>query len=172
MLAFASLGLPTALIVLVVIALLGVAIVAILKAKLGALGNAPDEARLPYTRAALLTAAELSFFRVLETATDGRFHVSIKVRMGDVLTTERGLSRSDRATAWNRIKAKHLDFVLCDPHTMDVVAAIELDDRSHEREDREDRDDFVDRACEAAGLRLIRVPARAGYSVNELRGLL
>ena len=47
--------------------------------------------------------------------------------------------------------AKHLDFVICNKDLAPVVA-IELDDASHDAEDREERDDFVDAVLRAGEL--------------------
>ena len=58
---------------------------------------------------------------------------------------------------FNRIKAKHTDFILCDPEDLDVLAGVELDDPSHERPERIERDEFVDGVYQAAGIPLIHV---------------
>ncbi|MBR3404955.1 MAG: DUF2726 domain-containing protein, partial [Firmicutes bacterium] len=58
---------------------------------------------------------------------------------------------------FNRIKAKHTDFILVEPETLEVLAVVELDDPSHEREDRIERDEFVDHVYEAAGIPLLHI---------------
>lgn len=127
---------------------------------------------LPYERReALLTPAERSFLGVLEQAIGTRARVFAQVRLADVLTVAPGKSRT-RLGALNRISAKHLDFVLCHPQSLAILGALELDDTSHRRRDRQRRDTFVDQACQAAGLPLVRVPARATYTVQDVRNLL
>lgn len=126
--------------------------------------SAPYEAR-KY----LFTRAERSFFGVLESAVGGQYRVMGKVRVADVLKPRRGLNASDRTRALNRISSKHLDFVLCAPDTMAIVAAVELDDKSHERPDRARRDEFLDAAFAAAGIPLVHIPVRSGYALSELR---
>lgn len=53
---------------------------------------------------------------------------------------------------------------------------IELDDRSHEAEDRQIRDDFLNKALEAAGIPILRVKNRSIYDeaglASEMRTLL
>lgn len=132
----------------------------------------PIEAALPYCSKPLITAAEFSFLRALESAIDGRARVFAQVGLGGVSATERGLTNSERTSAWNRIQSKSFDFVLCDPETLAPLAAVELDDRSHEREARRRRDTLVEDVCRAVGLPLIRFPVRAGYSIHELRARL
>ena len=43
------------------------------------------------------------------------------------------MSEGDRLKYFNWISQKHVDFVLCDKDTMQILCAVELDDRSHER---------------------------------------
>lgn len=127
-------------------------------------------AEYPYQkRPALLTPAERSFLGVLEQAVGTRYRVQVQVRLADLMTVHRGLAPARRFAAQSRINGKHADFVLCDPATLAIVAAIELDDASHRQPARQVRDRFVDQACAAAGLPLLRFEARARYSVMEVR---
>jgi very-short-patch-repair endonuclease len=45
---------------------------------------------------------------------------------------------------------------------------IELDDKSHDDEERQTRDAFVDRALGAAGLPILHLSARRTYSTRDL----
>jgi hypothetical protein len=51
---------------------------------------------------------------------------------------------------------------------MKPVVGIELDDISHSQSARQERDEFVDKAFEAAGLPLVRMPVRMQYSAAEI----
>ncbi|MDP7017618.1 MAG: DUF2726 domain-containing protein [Pirellulaceae bacterium] len=121
----------------------------------------------PYEkRDSLLTHSELKFYGVLQEANKGLTICSM-VRIADLIRVRQ---QAPKQQAWrNRILAKHIDFVLCDPETMEARLAIELDDRSHERPDRVERDRFVNSALSAAGLPLLRVPVRDEYDARELR---
>jgi hypothetical protein len=132
-------------------------------------GQAGPE-RLPYRlRDDFLSAAELSFFHVLEKAFGGRFTICPKVRLGDLVF----VAQPNRNMAYvNKVQGKHVDFVLGDPRTMRPVAAVELDDSSHARADRRKRDEFVNAALEAAGLPVVRVPAGRTYEPGALREIL
>lgn len=66
--------------------------------------------------------------------------------------------------AFNKIKAKHVDFVLCDSIQIQPLLAIELDDRSHQRKDRQDRDIFVDKAFRSAGVPIVHTYSSAGLA--------
>jgi very-short-patch-repair endonuclease len=110
-----------------------------------------------------LSTTELSFFHALEIATRGRFLVLPKVNLGDVF-----FSPTRRVGDWNRISTKHVDFLLCDPQTLHPILGIELDDASHRGERARIRDAVKDEAFVSAGLNLLRVEARRGYSNAEL----
>lgn len=131
--------------------------------------NLPVEAKktgLPYrTEASLLTPAERSFFGVLQKAVGDRALIFAKVRVGDLLYVPRG--KGMRAHQ-NRINSKHVDFVLCTVDTVRPLAAVELDDASHDRPDRADRDDFLNEAFHAATLPLYRFAARRQYDLREV----
>jgi hypothetical protein len=123
-------------------------------------------------RDALFTPAERSFLGVLDQASVGRYRVFGKVRIADVITPAKGLDKSTWARTFNRIKAKHFDFVLCDPQTLEVKAVIELNDKSHSNSRRIERDELVGRACADAGLALRMLKARRSYSVEAIKQLV
>ena len=52
------------------------------------------------------------------------------------------------------------------------VCRIELDDRSHEREDRVKRDAFVASVLKQVGIPLVRIPVASTYTSIKLRQLL
>ncbi len=125
---------------------------------------------LPYVAArSLLTPAERAFFNALRQAIGEEYHLFAKVRLGDILEVEEGVTGKRRSTAFRQISSKHADFVACDPRTFAVRGVIELDDRSHQQRARRERDAFFDAAMAVAGIPVLRVPARRGYATRELR---
>lgn len=123
-------------------------------------------------RPALLTPAESVFYQALLAAVSNRYVVAPKVRVADVLTPPAAADRSTRTSLLNKISQKHFDFVLCEPQTFAFVAAIELDDKSHDRRPRVMRDKFLNEVAAAAQLQLHRIKARSLYTVAELRTLI
>ena len=121
---------------------------------------------------ALFTPAERSFYGVLKQAVGDQYDILGKVRVADVLTPKRGMNRSDWQRAFNKISAKHFDFVLCDKASLAVQAVIELDDSSHNKASRIERDEFVNKAAEGAGLRIIRFPAKATYTIQAIQDVV
>ena len=121
----------------------------------------------PYEkRKSLLTDSELRFYGVLRKSAED-WAICSMVRIADLIRVK---PDTPKRQAWlNRILAKHVDFVLCNPETMEVVLAIELDDRSHQRADRVERDEFVNDAFKAAGLPLLRVKVQEDYDGKELK---
>lgn len=130
----------------------------------------PLPGAFPYRRqSSLVTQNELLFYTSLRRAVGTRFTITVKVRLADVIACPRA--------AWSLgygrlIAQKHLDFVVCDPKSLRVVLAIEVDDKSHERPARRLRDAFVNRAMDAAGVPLIRVRAASSYDPREIERLL
>ena len=120
----------------------------------------------------LLSPAERSFFGVLEQVVGESHRIFVKVRLADLFKVKAGLSNSERTTAFNKIKAKHVDFVICSKEGVDVLAAIELDDKSHNLKKRQERDIFVDKAFESAGIPLGHIAAQKSYSVQDVSGIV
>ena len=116
----------------------------------------------------LLTPAELKFLAVLDQVIGSHYRIMAQVRLADVLKVKTGLDNSTRSSAFNRIKAKHLDFVACDPSDMSVKFAIELDDSSHKQTKRMERDAFLNDAMMKAGIPLHRFAVKRDYDPKEV----
>ncbi len=151
------------------VVLIVMAILAVLKAKIGGTGA---KGSVYYLRKSLFTAAERSFLGVLESVLPAGVRVFGKVRLEDILGVKAGLERGERQAARNRINRKHVDFLLVRSNDLAPLAGIELDDSSHEEEDRQQRDEFVDEAFACAGLPLLHVPAQKSYNPTDLKAKL
>jgi len=129
--------------------------------------------RSPYQRAgALLTPAELHFYRTLSRATSEHELVMVKVRIADVVGVTTPYQDKRFWKHFGPIASKHLDFVICDRNTFDVHFAVELDDRSHWEESRVERDRFVNQVLLDAGIPLVRFPVRRHYNAKEVRAAI
>lgn len=118
---------------------------------------------------ALFTPAEVAFHQALQDAVEEHYLIFGKVRVADILSPRQTSTRSDWQRAFNKINAKHFDFVLCTKESLNIIAAIELDDRSHGQPKRMQRDDFLNQAAQSAGLPLVRISVRSTYSAESLR---
>jgi hypothetical protein len=154
---------------LVVLAVLAF-VVFLIVVGLSSRSSAKGDIAFPYQRReTLFSPAERSFLGVLDQAVGEKYRVFGKVRIADVAAVRGTPNRSHWQKAFNKINAKHFDFVLCNPTDLSFVCAIELDDKSHAQEKRKGRDGFVEGVCVAIGLPLLRFPAKRGYTVDGIR---
>jgi ssDNA-binding Zn-finger/Zn-ribbon topoisomerase 1 len=116
----------------------------------------------------LFSPAERSFLGVLDQAVGADFRVFGKVRVADVVNVAKGTPKSLWQRAFNRISAKHFDYLLCRPTDLKPVCAIELNDQSHAKDERKGRDKFLEGVCASAGFPLVFLPARHAYTVTEI----
>jgi very-short-patch-repair endonuclease len=135
-------------------------------------GGQPAPIEYPYRiRDDFLSAAEISFYHVLNLAVADWAIVCPKIPLGDLFYV-RTSDNSRFRIYTNKIDRKHVDFLLCRPKTMRPLVGIELDDQSHQRKDRQERDVLVDNVFKAANLPLIRLPVKYAYSVEQLTSLI
>ncbi len=121
--------------------------------------------RVPYYRQKFLcTAGEWRFCQKLEEAVGDRFVIMMQIRVGSLLRCD-----AKHWNVWGRqVAQKSFDFVLVERGSSYAAAAIELDDKTHLLPERRKRDKFLNDACKAAGLPLIRIKT-GRYDVSELR---
>jgi len=124
-----------------------------------------------YRRGRFLSANEKIFLRTLDAAVGRNYRAFAQVRLAELASPAESANVHIRRRALNAVMAKSVDFVICDVLTLDPVAAIEVDDRSHLLPERRDRDAFVNAVFAEIGLPLLRVKAQRSYSVAELRAL-
>ncbi|MBN2385560.1 MAG: DUF2726 domain-containing protein [Anaerolineales bacterium] len=122
---------------------------------------------LPYRlRDDFLSPAELSFYKVLSSLMTGsRLVIQVKVGLGDLFYVIRP---NENHAYMNKIRQKHVDFLICDSATMRPLLAIELDDSSHDQPRRQARDEFVDQAFQSANFPLLHIPAQREYNTQEI----
>ncbi len=121
---------------------------------------------LPIRAKPLMTDRETQFWRLLRDAAEP-LHVAPQVALAALITTERGLDRSDGQQARNRFSQKIVDFVLVD----DDGAArliVELDDRTHLAAKDAARDAMTRRA----GYQTLRVNGVAARDIHLLKAAL
>ena len=113
----------------------------------------------------MLTRNEAAFFSVLSAVVGHHYLISCKVRLADLVTCA---ERDRRRGHANRIAQKHVDFVITHVTSSRIVAAIELDDRTHMRPERRLRDAFLNNLFQQMRIRLIRVPASWQYDLETV----
>lgn len=120
-------------------------------------------------RKALFSPAERSFLGVVDNAVGSEYRVLGKVRIADIIAPAKGMNRKNWQVAFNKISAKHFDYVLCDKATLAVIAVIELDDKSHKQKRSQARDQLIEQACDSANLPLVRFEAKRSYQIDDVK---
>lgn len=121
------------------------------------------EPKLPYRlKRYFFTRSEQEFFNILNAKIDAqRYTVFPKVRMGDYLDID--LPKGQRHAYWARIRSRHIDYVIWDLVEKQLIAAIELDGRSHNHHQAQKADGFKDSVFKAVGLPLHRVRVGSNF---------
>lgn len=120
----------------------------------------------------LVTKAELNYYKhLISVASKRGYRIFSKVRLGDLIQVRKGLDDKTKLILNNKIQRKHIDFVVCDPKSLKVLAAIELNDRSHNRADRIKRDEEVRTALLMANIPLYEVECHRSYSEDSTRDM-
>ncbi len=115
------------------------------------------ETIFPYEKRYLLTKNEWYFYKKLKPIADKLgYSILAKIRLADLVGVKTKVDRKERAKYFAKIKAKHIDFILCNPENLAPVLLIELDDNSHNSDKRTERDHFVNTVLEKTGYKLLR----------------
>ena len=145
----------------------GVAIVALLIVVAAAVMGRGRKSRVVGLRPKpLLTDNEKSFFRQLEDALPGH-RVFPQVAFAAFITEDSGVAPKARQGLRNRFDRKIADYVVCDRNTLQIVALVELDDRTHVAS----RDRKRDELTHAAGYRTIRFQSKQKPTAAEIAAL-
>lgn len=113
--------------------------------------RAPEPERYPYYAKSIMTPTEQLLYTKLTHALP-ECMVFSQVQLSQILGVKRGFNYME----WhNRINRMSVDYVVCH-RDFRIIAIIELDDRTHLRDDRIKCDIKKDKALASAGLRIIR----------------
>jgi len=116
-----------------------------------------------------VSEAEANFFRVLKRIVGDEGYILSQVSLRQLLWIPGSNQSNPGRAAWqNKIAAKALDFVICDPSTLRPRLVIELDEPSHAQARRQTRDEEVEALLRAAALPCLRVLTGRTYDTREL----
>ena len=127
--------------------------------------NIDDMAVWPYIPRELMTAPERVLYGRLRQALP-EYLIFSQVQLCRMIEVD---PDADKQAWFNRINRMSVDFVICAPDGAKILAAIELDDSSHERFDRIKADNKKDKALASAGIRMIRWPVRGMPNSHQIR---
>ncbi|RTZ16780.1 DUF2726 domain-containing protein [Vibrio aquaticus] len=122
-------------------------------------------------KGALLNSQETAFYNALISAVGQHGVVLAKVNLANVLTPL-ATEKKQWFIANNRIAKSYFDFVVCDPRTLEVRVAIELDNGKELNKGKVDRQKLLIHVCKSAGIPLIGASIKHSYQVSRLRRLL
>lgn len=132
----------------------------------------PEKTVYPYrlTRS-IFSPKEWYFYRDVRPITDKLgLIVFTKMRLADLLYIPEGTA--DYMKWFNRIKAKHIDFIFVD-REMTVKLLVEVDDPTHNRADRKERDKEVDEMFRQQGLNVLHLRAWGkSYGADDLETII
>lgn len=96
--------------------------------------------------------------------------VFTKMRLADLLYIPKG---TENEKAWfNRIKAKHIDFIFVDSNYK-IRLLVEIDDQTHNHADRQARDEEVDEIFRQQGLEVLHLRAWGKrYGAEDLETII
>lgn len=122
----------------------------------------------PYVARVLMTDTECVLFARLQQALP-EYLIFTQVQLSRIIEVKIAPGERDEHGWLNRINRMSVDFVICAADGQTILAAIELDDASHERKDRQVADAKKDRALVTAGIRVIRWPVRGMPDARQIR---
>lgn len=117
-----------------------------------------DKGTLPYHRKMLLTSYEYKLYKLLKPLAEKyKLHIISKVRIIDFISVNRGMTKNEAYSFICKIKQSHIDFLICNPENLYPLAAIELDDNTHQSLKAQEKDKFKDEVFKSAQIKLFRV---------------
>lgn len=122
---------------------------------------------LPYKKKEyLMTIAEREFWETLKEVVKDRYYIVPQVVISDIVYVS--INGKNYYKYRSKIDKKRIDFVIFSKDTFTPGIAIELDDSTHNREDRIDRDHFVDSVMEQVGIKIVHIKTAYKYNLEEL----
>lgn len=115
----------------------------------------------------LMTKTEFQFYKQLIHSLPANIVVMPKVGLKDIVSVESKDSRQ-RNSDWGKIKSKHIDFVLASLQSSEIIAGIELDDKTHHSERAQKSDEIKNAVFNSAGIPLYRFWVNNHYSFDDM----
>ena len=120
----------------------------------------------PYQRADILTPTEYKFWEKLYLKlSEYNLIICPKVRMEDIIVVDK--NHKNRDALRNKIKSRHIDFIICDCH-LRVLAGLELDDKSHLTTKAQQADNFKNEVFSSLDIPLFRIKVEPDKYSEEI----
>jgi hypothetical protein len=122
----------------------------------------------PYIAKKPLTDTEIDFYNLLSAALP-EYRVLAQVQLSSFIKVDKSLIYANESYKWqNPISQQSVDYLICD-QDFSIIAAIELDDKTHYSQDAIKRDTKKNTNLQAAKVRLIRWHAESMPSLEEIQ---
>ena len=109
----------------------------------------------------LLTQDELKFYKLLKSITNrNNLNLFTQVSLYEII-------KAKNIKDFNKIKSKTIDFVITDINCK-IKVCIELDDKTHIKEQRQERDNFIEKLFKQLDIKLLRIPVQNYYNLKDL----
>lgn len=162
----------TILIIIVAVIIIFVMAIAVEKMNTAKPNNENDKTRsinepMPYKLVeSIFTKSEQKLFEILRNyCRDKDLLIFSKVRLADVVKIE---NKSSNFQYWfNKIRSKHVDFLICESESGKPKLAIELDDYTHNQKNRRERDEFVDQVYGSIELPILHITELNEEKINQ-----
>ena len=116
----------------------------------------------------ILTNAEKHFYKVLSSIYKDDFIIMAKVRLADVVKVGPNIRKKHFWSYFSKISQKHIDMLILKKSDYSTLCAIELDDKSHDKQERITRDKFVNQVMAQTGIPLYRFKVKHRYNRAEI----
>lgn len=114
-----------------------------------------------------LSVPEIALLHLLQKMVGDRYLICPKVALTDIFTIVRP---NENVHFYNKIFRKHVDFLLCDPKTLNPAIAVELVQPVTKTETRAS-DQFMEDLFSREGVPLVHIPLGVNYEVSDLVNL-
>jgi hypothetical protein len=122
----------------------------------------------PYIAKKPLTVTEIEFYNLLSAALP-EYRVLAQVQLASFIKVDKSLIKPNEKLKWQRpISQQSVDYLICD-QDFSIIAAIELDDKTHYSQDAIKRDTKKNTNLQAAKVRLIRWHAEKMPTLEEIQ---
>lgn len=122
-----------------------------------------------HTCASIVTEHEKKLYTVLSEHIDTHYHnqyiICPKVRVVDIVNMPKDLFNY---ATWQRVKSRHIDFLVCTKEDLKPVLAIELQDSTHNTKKGIYRDTLINTVFQSAWLPLLPLWTTSSSAVGKL----
>lgn len=118
----------------------------------------------------LMSTYEQKFFLILSMAlNDKSFYICPKVRLCDIVQV---ISTDNYQFYLDKIKTKHIDYLICDKFSFRPLYAISLDDLNFNFQGLVIKEDFLNNCFSNSDIKFVRFKTHYSYKVTEIKEIL